>query len=473
MEKHMAEPLVLNFAGLHDQHKQEILDYETNFKGELRKIADIVNPFLDNTEYKKLNPDIITDRNKWTFQHVIPTSERSGKDVALDVPGKEVIHKKNALRIEGNESLFKFLNDKIDQAKKNKSLPKDIKIQLNHLKDYVGLLQIQAMSKIAEIGSLDSLQNLKECMPQLADNIINGKNPIQNREARRLYQSIERSIEELQTLYKQYSLDFMSGNIERYTSNEAGKLRKSVKEYTKSIGKILDYYEKSGYLSKAEKEEMRAHLKSSQAFFEHKNNISFSVPTAGQTNTQTVRKVGQAALGLGGVVLGATAAGVGIIATGPVGATAATVIGGGAMLAGISSLGITAVNSANNFIRFGITPSSGEKLTFAIAGVSLGVGIGAGLGSTLVSGNQLATRAIMGGQQAFDSSKSALAIAGSTKTIKSLRTSDEQVNTFDKKSPQASLKQNLQAAQQGTQPADQQQSQDQVSNAPKSPKLGS
>lgn len=48
----MAEPIVLDFAGLHDQQKQEILDYETNFKGELRKIADIVNPFLDNTEYK-------------------------------------------------------------------------------------------------------------------------------------------------------------------------------------------------------------------------------------------------------------------------------------------------------------------------------------------------------------------------------------------------------------------------------------
>ncbi|KGP62409.1 hypothetical protein EP47_08315 [Legionella norrlandica] len=386
----MAKNIKIDFSKLDEQNKIHMREYQEKLIKELGDIVDVIKRYNPDS---KISKDKVTDPGTWTMQHVVPSTGRSSPNIALKVPGKanEVSTGiRQSLKIEGNENLFSYLKHQLDEA--IDKAPKEEKEKLKGLKEYVDLLNLQVISKIAEMGAIDNLDKFKRHFHEIYKNDNSSRQDLQ---AQRICQEIDLCITQLGKCLEKYSLDFLSngGTLDNHTTADAGRLRKEVKSLYKEIVASVKELDKSGYLIRGENgkyiPKILNELKAVEGCFQHKNNLSFDLPTAGQTKSQMARKLTTLGLGITSLTCGVLATGcavasfinpTGPVATGP----AALALGGTAVVTGAAASGTTIINGAYNYLMYRVPFSTDEKITIGLTGASFLVA-GAGVASNLTS----------------------------------------------------------------------------------------
>ncbi|KTD15529.1 hypothetical protein Lgra_0195 [Legionella gratiana] len=379
----MGRNIVIDFSNLDQDYQSYIRNYQAKFITQLEHLADIIkenNPRSIIAKDKIINPD------NWSLKHIIPDTGRSSPDISLRLPNRDEVSaasfKEKIIPTEESESLFDFLKTKLSEARKVAT--KDHK-RLKQLEGYIDLLNLQVRSVIAEVGALNYLSKFERHFKEIYSN------PDANADAQILFDQTIHCVNQLKDALKRYSLDFLTSNaiLDKHTSKDAGRLRSNVFDLYKEIKEHIDELAKNQFLMSGYIEKIKTELESAIGCFEHKNNINFALPTAGQTKTQKIRKLTQLGLGLTTVGCGVLASGCAIasfvnptgpLVTGPV----ALMLTGGAISCGLAASFISIINGAENYLKFHIPPSTEEKITLVLLTSSMLVGgANAMLGSTL------------------------------------------------------------------------------------------
>ncbi|KTC93205.1 hypothetical protein [Legionella cincinnatiensis] len=182
-----------------------------------------------------------------------------------------------------------------------------------------------------------------------------------------------------------------NGALDRYTTKDAGRLRGNVADLYKEIKENLDELAKNQCLINKYVEKINSEIDSAVGCFEHKNHLSFTLPTGGETKTQKIRKITQLGLGIGSITSGVLAVGAVIITPiFPPAAAGAIVFGASAAVCGLAGSTISICNSAENYLKYKIPPNSREKIVMTLLATSvLAGGYNAVLSSSLPIVNSL------------------------------------------------------------------------------------
>lgn len=377
----MGKDIAIDFTNLDQDYQSYLQNYQVKFIGELEALVDIIKA---NNPTSKISKDKVTNPDNWTFRHVVPDSGRSSPNITLRVSNRDddisALGTRETISPNevGRESLFKYLKARLKEAEKvaTDSNKKEIK----QLRGFVDLLNLQATSVISEIGAIDYLSKFERHLKEIyIDSNANDDDQI-------LFDQTIHCINQLKDAFKKYSLDFLTnGTLEKHTTKDAGRLRNNVVDLYKEIKGNIDELAKNQCLMNKYVQKVNNEIDSAVGCFEHKSNLSFALPTGGETTKQKARKLTQLGLGIGGITSGVLA----VSATAltpifPPAASGAVIFGAGAVACGLAGTTITICNSAENYLRYKIPPNAGEKITMALLATSvLAGGANAVVGSSL------------------------------------------------------------------------------------------
>ncbi|KTD56965.1 hypothetical protein Lsan_2587 [Legionella santicrucis] len=362
----MGKDITINFARLEEDHQSYIQNYQEKFIGELQKLVDIIK---ENNPESRISKDKVINPANWSLKHITPDTGRSSANISLKIFNRPTESAPNG-------SLFEFLKNQLKEAQKN--TPPERKEEIKQLRGYVDLLNLQATSVIAEVGALDYLFKFGRHIMELREVYLQ-TNPNVNTDDIILFNQTIHYIEQLKEAFKQYSLDFLTnGTLEQHSTVDAGILREKVVTLYKAIKENMGELVANNCIEPKYMQKIKSEVNSALGCFEHKNNISFALPTGGETKKQKTRKIAQLGLGIGTIT--STVLAVGSTAITPVfppAALGSAIFGVGALACGVAGSGITIYNSAENYLKYKIPPNTGEKITVGLFVASFGIGVGA------------------------------------------------------------------------------------------------
>ncbi|KGP62895.1 hypothetical protein EP47_07785 [Legionella norrlandica] len=384
----MADNILIDFTTMDEACKAQMQEYLNKFIVQLEQISDIIKYFNPQSTIRK---EVITNLNNWAMRHVVPSTGRGSPEMSLRVPNRakdttaSLSQSVAALFAKGTDNLFDYLKQEIDKAR-DKTSNKDKKKELQELKGYVDLLQVQAISKIAEVGALNYLSQLKGHFKE----IYACSSRTKDADTQKIWHEVNLSVNELEKNFSKYSLDFLTTNnvLENFSYKDAGRVRVIVDSLYKDIKENIKTLNETGKCLK-DYIEITKTLESAVGCFAHKNNISFQLPTAGATTRQKIRGLTSLSLGVVGMgsCIGSAVLTIVSVAAPPVASVTgpmAVGLGGISLVSGISASTMTILNGASNYFEYHLPFSLEEKITLTLVATSLlTAGANNLLGSTL------------------------------------------------------------------------------------------
>lgn len=355
----------------------ELKEYEQRATQEIADIIDFINKLNPNS----INKDKALDKSKWNMEKTSPKSRRGSPSINVGANKSK----------QETASLLLYLKSKLSDCNGNTD---DEKKAIKLAKGRVDLLGLQAASKIAEVAATDYLTKVQNNSEEALKNHPQGY---------KFKHKIDNHMEVLKGRVQEFSLDFAANGFKEYTSAEVGKHRaETLKEFDKAIAGMQGLAKRQGI----DTSEMISNLKDSKEIFKNKSAINFDVPTKGTTK-KNARMGATFLCSLGSLLTGVAATGV-LIGTAGAGLPISVLLGGTSAALGASALSMTAVNSAENFLRYRVSPSTSEKVSMAVGATALGFGVAGATGVTSAIGTGAA---VIGKctSQAFTTSKNCFA----------------------------------------------------------------